>query len=542
MTHATRDCKASITDASSAGTFPSSRTSASSATSHSSAHKILRSMSRPMPMNPSYSTPHRTLLLGPDLRATVTRSPAMAVVSTEHQTLPSYITDAFADGSYGNGAGGPHMNYPYGNGAGPYQGGNGLHTGFGPYPYNVAGASSYDNGALTESRKRAHDQMNDFFGDAKRRNIDPGQYQDLGARFSQFLQMFAPFAAGGWNPGYNHGFGGGGPSFDNGGQYQTQAAPAMGSMNPPFPELRTKNDLMSIDQFLEQLQHTVYDNEGAAQNFQPIAGMQHSGFGFQHRNSNSSPPRFGGSQTASATTPGSYPSSTFAHSTLDDTPSSYQQGHSPTGAHQSGSPNGRGQGGSLYPTLLSFSSLEHHNQFASGPPTSLPPSGLGPQYDENDGRRRYSGGYLQRAKPASRGEGGTDDEPRPTSSKGEVKLEDGAKEGQTEGSPAQGEFKLPSVSEITREQQQSEGKESEQKVEARASWERNLETLAAMRNYVIQRLQRGEYEGSGSEEGNRTPRANQDSEMRDEETSEGQATTPKREGASLYPVLRPVEA
>lgn len=383
--------------------------------------------------------------------------------------------------------------------------------------------------------------MNDFFGAAKRRNIDAGQYQDLGAQFSQFLSMFAPYAAGagGWNGGYNPAFGAGASAgFDHGGsgvQYQTQAAPPMTSYNTSFPELRTKNDLMSIDQFLEQLQNTVYDNETAASAFQPVSGMQPAGFQFPRQSSNS-PPRFASSMSTRT-------GSTFDDSTPALTPSSYGPAQSPRSSHQQMSPNSRAQGGSLYPTLPSFSALESHNQFAGGPSSSLPPSNLGPQYDEYDGRRRYSGGLLQKAQPVR--EGGDQEGPnsRPRSVKDESMQESGDKESKVESSPSQQNVKLPGVSEITRKAEEEEQKSSEEKNEAKEAWERNVRTIEMMRNYIRERIARGEFDSSeGSEDGNRTPRAIQDVEMKEEEASEGQATTPKREGASLYPVLRPVEA
>lgn len=450
------------------------------------------------------------------------------------------------------------MQYPFGNAHGPFNGGNGIPAG---YPYGPQG-SSYDNSGLTESRKRQHDALNDFFGEAKRRNIDAAQYQDLGQRFSQFLQLFAPMAAagfGGFNPngfggsGFgassygNQGFGNSGNGYDNSNnvQYPTQHAPAMGPFAQPFPELRTKNDLMSIDQFLEQLQHTVYENENVASGYQPVAGMHHQGFNFPHRRSNS-PPRY---QQAAAT-PGSYSSNSFANSSnMDDTPaltpSSFQTSHSPHASTHQMSPNSRQPGQSLYPTLPSFSSLDTTSNAFAGPSGNLPPSGLASQYDDYDGRRRYSGGLLQRQAPAARDESDNIEASlRAEVGKEEQKQDERETEGQAESSPSQQNIKLPSVSEITRENEQEERKENEEKPDAkRQAWEENVNAIRLLRDYIKNRMERGEYDDQAeNDDGNRTPRANQDVDMKERNGNEEQATTPKREGASLYPVLRPVEA
>lgn len=455
-----------------------------------------------------------------------------------------------ADGSYHDGSGNQHLNYPYGNGQSSYNPPNGIPgSNFAPlYAYGGPQATSYGGAGLTESRKRTHDALNDFFGQAKRRNIDAGQYQDLGAQFSQFLQMFAPVAAaGGWSGGYNPGYGGG---FDNGGgmAYQTQHAPPMGAYTTPFPELRTKTDLMSIDQFLEQLQNTVYENsDPATAGYQPAAGMQTGGFAIPRRSS-VSPPRF-----QSAATPGSYSNNSFAQSSnLDDTPaltpSSFQTTQSPQSTNRNLSPNSRPAGSSLYPTLPSFTSLVDHQSNAFGAAqTSVPPSGLASQYEDFDGRRRYSGGHLQRARQSPPAREGSDKDASLATTEKDAKVADGGKDANSSSPSAAQSVKLPSVSEITRDAEEGERKETEEAKPdpAKEAWLTNVKVIETLRAYLSQRLQKGEYETSdrGSEDGNRTPRANQDVDMKDDEDSgEGQATTPKREGASLYPMLRPVEA
>jgi hypothetical protein len=165
----------------------------------------------------------------------------------------------------------------------------------------------------------------------------------------------------------------------------------------PLPNLRTKSDLLNIDQFLEQLQSTVYENPNHA----AAAGVQQAGAHYVHtgatyRSSNSPPGH-----------PATHPQSSHANavaSTSSDTPAltpassvmSYASQHSP-GSHHSGStvsPTTRTSMGSMYPTLPSVSAMSDMSAAA-------PSSGLAPAFDA-DGRRRYSGNLLQKSAPDRR--------------------------------------------------------------------------------------------------------------------------------------------
>ncbi|KAI5296246.1 hypothetical protein KEM56_005478, partial [Ascosphaera pollenicola] len=185
-------------------------------------------------------------------------------------------------------------------------------------PANVALGSSAAAGppaplpAISyESKKRGYDALNEFFGDIKRRQIDPTSYQAVGQRLMSLQGLPLPISTG-MNVGmnvpmmipYSAGAGGGSamdyttpsPSapvisadgngggynglqhFNSAGHYapapnaaqsvsmpQAQSAGATilapGTQMYYLPQIRTKSDLLSIDSYLEQMQNTVYTGE-----------------------------------------------------------------------------------------------------------------------------------------------------------------------------------------------------------------------------------------------------------------------------------------
>jgi hypothetical protein len=191
------------------------------------------------------------------------------------------------------------------------------------------------------------------------------------------------------------GYQGGMSEYGQGGTMVAQAShPPMHPYSLPLPNLRTKSDLLNIDQFLEQLQSTVYENPNHA----AAAGVQQAGAHYVHTGagyrSSHSPPGLSSSHSQS--------SHATAHgSTANDTPAltpassvlSYSSQHSPGAAHSSNtvSPTSRASMSSMYPTLPSVSAMSDMSAAA-------PSSGLAPAFDA-DGRRRFSGNLLQKAAP-----------------------------------------------------------------------------------------------------------------------------------------------
>ncbi|KAI1331255.1 hypothetical protein F5Y16DRAFT_361020 [Xylariaceae sp. FL0255] len=305
----------------------------------------------------------------------------------------------------------------------PMNGGRGDHMGY-------QAAADYD------SRKRSLEVMSDFLSDAKRRHLDPSSYHQVSQRLvplhgglpvgahsvgTEYLPAPAAVAVDG------HG-GGHGP-------YQQHYA------LPSMPGARTKNDLIQIDQVLEQMQSTVYESSNAAVSPYAPVNVRHS----------HSPPH---SATAAQPTLASNTySSAHARSPLTGTPPSsavsYTSGQSPSPPSADFSPVSRHSSAApgLYPTLPAVT---------SGYPGQSATSTLGPSFDQ-DPRRRYSGGMLQRGRDAT---------PR-----------------------------APEISAVS-----SPSAESEQGIEAQEHdhqyeiWLENVRTIEALRGYIGHRLRRGDYE------------------------------------------------
>ncbi|KAB8343063.1 hypothetical protein FH972_022657 [Carpinus fangiana] len=372
--------------------------------------------------------------------------------------------------------------------------------------YNVPQAG-YAGGDLTESRKRGHDALEQFFSDAKRRQIDANHYFDLGARFGglQGLSMgLGPF--GGYNN--QHGYGGGMDDSYGGTAATYQQAPQPFT---PFTELKTKNDLMSIDQFLEQLQNTVYEHPGRSMPEQVHIGLD--------PRLNGSPPHLPSvAQAAQGATPGAYSNASLTPSLVEDTPtpSSMHQSHSPASVHSQHNSSPRSSG-AAYPTLPSVSALTGDLP-AGNFQTGAPASGLGNQFEEYDGRRRYSGGFLQRARHSPPQTA----EPRRSASPSAVKQEVKTSSPQQE-TP---QIKLPPIREPGEGTPQADDGRatSTDGGERDEAWVENMRVIEALRAFVRERLERGEY---GDKEG-------EDHEMRDAEDDGGATPRPiKDEGREM---------
>ncbi|KAJ2970649.1 hypothetical protein NQ176_g8087 [Zarea fungicola] len=160
-------------------------------------------------------------------------------------------------------------------------------TGYGMYfnqpPMNTPRAEhiGYNTAATGYDRKRTFDMVDDFFGSAKRRHIDPSSYNDIGRSLLPLHGSMgltnAPMAATE--------------------QYMPQPAHVAGpissgpaiSQNPlaqqyylPMPNARTQKDLVQIDNLLGQMQDTIYDNAAHATAGVHIHGGNNGYDGFRH--------------------------------------------------------------------------------------------------------------------------------------------------------------------------------------------------------------------------------------------------------------------
>ena len=250
----------------------------------------------------------------------------------------------------------------------------------------------------TYDRRRGYDDLNDFFGQAKRRSLDPGNYAHVGRSLMPLHGALQVHTGG------------------LGTQYMT-AAPALPAIGggpsahsaldqhyylPPMPNLRTKGDLEQIDQILEQMQSTVYENSGS-----PPQTQYPSTFDLRHQ---SPVPRTNAASDHYAVSAAQMPSPLSAvSSTTGGTPAhtppssslSYNSAHSPSSSSAM-SPGAR------------------HSSSASVAYPSLPAttfgsstiSTLGSTFGGSD-QRRLPGGMLQRASGARRASDESEGAPTP---------------------------------------------------------------------------------------------------------------------------------
>jgi hypothetical protein len=230
-------------------------------------------------------------------------------------------------------------------------------------------------------RKATFDALNDFFGDIKSRQIDPNTYNMVGQRLMGLSNL----------PNYM------GAEYSGGTAIATAAhPPSLNHYTLPMPNLRTKNDLQSIDSFLEQIQATVYEHETANQ--AASAGVAHPTHheltAVDHR-SNHSPPR-----PSIASTGHVLPPLTSTAAAVDNTPaltpaSSVMSHNSPGSVHSAGISPVTRPTIPLYPVLPSTSSLAD----VGSAYTATSSASLTSTFD-NDGHR-YHTGMLQRARSSS---------------------------------------------------------------------------------------------------------------------------------------------
>lgn len=368
-------------------------------------------------------------------------------------------------------------------------------------------------------RKRAYDMVDDFFGNAKRRQIDPSSYAQIG-------RSLMPLH--------------GSLSIPNGPmtateQYMPQPAPAMvhggpaPTQNPlaqqyylPMPNARTQKDLVQLDNLLGQMQDTIYENAShATAGVHVHNGGENHGFG-GYRHSHSPTVLQRGSPThlpvsadgyhpvsaANMASPLTAISSTGTPAVTPPSSSmSYTSGHSPSPSASSGlSPQSRHSSTTtssvMYPTL----------------PTSLPAvsqgfgsttAALGPSFDSSE-RRRYSGGMLQKARtiPPIRPAEETSGRTTPKASESALSV----------GSPSS-------------ESDSSEAREREENYDR---WLENMRVIETLREYVRSRLERKDFVGEVEAEASR----------RDGDAMDVDIKSPARQpiglrdgGSSLYPRL-----
>jgi hypothetical protein len=368
-----------------------------------------------------------------------------------------------------------------------------------------------------DTRRRAIEALNDFLGDIKRRAIDPGNYYDVGQRL-QSANLPLPISTGyGYSTGNSYASNNNSSysaasslldSFNNSGNLgmtgnsggSMSQGPLTQSYSLPLPSnARTKQDLVEIDKFLEQLQATVYESSNSA----AAAGVQqpgshaqytnYPGFGSQYRNSDSPPSM---QHSGSVSTPGLGSLSNMPSSSAMETPaltpasvSSYTSaGQSPMSTHSRSSMSSA-HGSSMYPSLPSVTAI---SDMGAGYPatTSAPASGLASGFEGFEGRR-YSGGRLQREAPAPRSQD-MDSDAMETESEGAKTPRASTK--QPEDSSALDPALRAASQTSTAVQSPSTGAGSDSD-EKQATWVENVRVIEALRRWVSERINNQEFEG-----------------------------------------------
>ncbi|CZR54379.1 probable pH-response transcription factor pacC/RIM101 [Phialocephala subalpina] len=390
---------------------------------------------------------------------------------------------------------------------------------YAPVYYPVSHGGDLGQHAAYDGRKRGYDALNEFFGDAKRRSIDPNSYAQVGQRLMALQGL--PIHGGGISE-----YIPAGPSLvsvDGHGGHHHSAHMPQHQYALPLPAVRTKADLMNIDQFLEQMQSTVYENSNAA----AAAGIQQPGAHYTHAGVNfrqsHSPPQtlhhlgHMSSHVSSSHVTAPMMATHSSQSTSSGTPAltppsssvSYTSGHSPVSSHGM-SPQSRHSstaGSAAYPTLPAVSlGYSPHAQTA-------PTSTLGTNFD-SDPRRRYSGGMLQRAAQPQRSEmmDTSDGSPTPSPKAGTTPTL--SREVTNNIDPA-----LSGVTSPTGTSHSDSGESARDRAEE--LWIENIRVVEALRKYIADRLERKEYD--------------------EEDVSMGgtdEKTESRKDGESLYPVLR----
>lgn len=378
---------------------------------------------------------------------------------------------------------------------------------YGPVYYPVNHGADLGHGGGYDNRKR-YDALNDFFGDAKRRQIDPTSYAEVGNRLT--LLQGIPIQGGGM-----HDYMPAGPAMVSVGGHGASSAPMAQHQYalPPMPNLRTKTDLLNIDQFLEQVQSTVYESSNSA----AAAGVQQPGAHYTHtaevyRHSHSPPQHLQGlghmaSQVSSAHSTAPMRVTHSSESNSSGTPAltpasssvSYTSGHSPTSSQGLSPTSGHSTTSAPYPSLpADASGYSPHS-------TAAPASTLGTNFD-SDFRRRYSGGMLQRsAYPDSSSRGAVADDvendfpstPKPTKATPEIVVH--ASESaypSISGASSPGAHSSDSGdSSAARERERAE--EADRREEA---WIENIRVIEALRRLISERLERKEYDDEEGED------------------------------------------
>lgn len=389
----------------------------------------------------------------------------------------------------------------------------GQHPGYGPVTYYGAPApqTSYDY----ETRKRGYDALDQFFGQVKRRELDPINFHNVSRRLYELqgLQLPQIIPSSMSIPAYQ-------PVSAMGGGYES-ADPIQSYSLPPMGNAKTRGDLTSIDQILEQMQATIYENDAHAH-----SGVGQSGSSYVTYRTSNSPPSIALPSTAAhsqtmlqhqhnpsiasasdVSTPGLTPPSSAQ---------SYTSGQSPLQQHAAPSNS------AMYPSLPSADMA----YAAAANAATL--SGI---FDSDEARRRYGGSMLQRAQPdKDRDESMSIGSPRDGSVTPPAAAINKSSKGKKKASPKDSVIDPALSGEPSTPKSEDKGEQDREQI-----WVQNMRLIEWMRDLIKKRLERGEYD-SESTESSDVKEETVDTEMTGVETSDKKDA----DADALYPVLQHV--
>ena len=394
---------------------------------------------------------------------------------------------------------------PHQNGHASYYGGQ---SSYGPLYFQqpMGGRADYLGhhaaaaGGGFDGRKRTFDDLNDFFGAAKRRQVDPTSYSSVG----RSLMPLQPLSVhtGGLAAEYiaapapavvpvGGGGGGGGPA----------GAMTQHYYLPPMPSLRTKGDLEQIDQILEQMQSTIYENSGSSPTSHYTAAA--AAYDARHQSPVARPnisDHYAVSAAHIASPISALSSSSHAGSPAVTPPSSsmsYTSGHSPSASTSAMSPGSRQNSTTSsvsYPQLPAVTGVSY--------PGSTTTSTLASNFSPVE--RRLSGGMLQSGARGGRGDVDMDGAATPRAGRRDS------------------EAPITTVSSPSSTDDSDAGSEPE----PYETWLSNVRVIEMLREYVRDRITKRDYVAESEDHSRIDP-------MVLDEGTKGEPT-----GKPLYPTLR----
>lgn len=412
-------------------------------------------------------------------------------------------------------------------------------------------------------RNHSISNLNNFYYDTQRGHFDPKSYPQVESRLLAIQAGHLPFV--------NHGalseYPMGASSMGGGGAQAGVYASTPHYQLPGLDHLRTKNDLLLVDQVMEQAQATIYDrpNQMAAAGVDPGSQPGTHYVGSKYRQSQSPPrsqlpSRYGSGVTASPATVAASHFSADSPPALTPTDSthSYPSARSPASLHSNISMS-PATTATMYPTLPGTSSDAMSTGYFSSSMT--PTSTLGAQFHDDD-YHRMSGGRLQRARPSSRAP-----KPEKEAVKAPKKLDVGEMDtssddgtamvqtGRSSSSSSKGEDRATpqprpraQVSDSMIDPalsggsgavpSPSSGELDERDIKDNETWVAIARTIEGLRAWIRGRLQKGEYEGAErSEAREEKEQAVGEPRVKKEVRDGSEGENDEHGGQGLYPVL-----